>query len=504
MRFINICAILICCLPLGSCKKYLDIKPKGSSIPATVADFDHLLDNYGTAEYYFRDNNSGSVISHLTDNVQLSEGQAKVAFLLNNFTNMERYYGYTFRHPYRNPTGNDFFWSSNGGIYSNARYFNSVIEGIRDLDNLSSADQQQAKRVIAQALAARAWAYFNGNILYGPVYKPGLKNDTKTIPYITKADITAPNPQLSSQEEMFSHVLSDLHQSLADIPETSSWPSRPNKAAVQAMLAYCHLFKQNYDSVAYYANQAWSSASGGSAGKLIYDYNRFSWATPANPVVSQIVAEDNRLNVVNSKEMLFYRGTEQNAGVNMSYPSDEIIASFDQANDLRFKFFFLTAPGYRTSAGGGFDDGPRIFYYRAIKSKLTDGITYPELLLMRAEGYARTNKLAEAIADLNTLRTFRYKTGTPPLVAGSQEQVINLVLQERRRELPLGGIKRFMDLKRLVLEPGKPWAKAQVKHQVGSQTYTGSIDSPDFTFNILNTVLQFNPSWGIPLDTRSF
>jgi hypothetical protein len=211
--------------------------------------------------------------------------------------------------------------------------------------------------------------------------------------------------------------------------------------------------------------------------------------------------------------MLLYRYPDAGAGLQASsYPSDEFVNLFDQANDLRFKYFLLTAPGYKTTfSGTTYDDGMRIQYYRGAnatgnfpKTQLTCGFTYPELLLMRAEGYARTNKLTEAINDLNTLRKYRYKTGTPALTVGTQDQVIAQVLDERRRELPLGQIKRFMDLKRLCLEPGKPWGKTKITHQLGTVSYEGTIDSHTFILPVSNIVLNFNPQWGIPQDTRPF
>jgi starch-binding outer membrane protein, SusD/RagB family len=280
------------------------------------------------------------------------------------------------------------------------------------------------------------------------------------------------------------------------------------------MLAYYHLFTRKFDSVAYYANLAWTAATGGNPDKVLYDYNTFVYTDPANPLTSAIKSPDNQFHLATNKEMLFYRATDNGVGrTSNSYPSDEFIALFDQANDLRYKYFLLSAPGYKTTFNNvAYDDGPRVQYYRSAsftgssspKNQMTSGFTYPELLLMRAEGYARTNKLAEAIADLNLLRRYRYKTGTPALTVGTQDQVINAVLDERRRELPLGHIKRFMDLKRLVLDAGKPWAKTKVTHKLGAETFEANIDSKAFVLPIPNTVLIFNPQWGIPLDTRTF
>ncbi|MBO9633619.1 MAG: RagB/SusD family nutrient uptake outer membrane protein [Chitinophagaceae bacterium] len=493
---------------MGSCNKYLDVKPKGKLIPGTVTDFDHLLDNSNQMEWNFLDNNRGSLLSYLTDNVEITEGQAKVGFILNSHPNLNRYYGYSYRQPYNNPEISDYFWGTGStiGIYAQVSYFNNVIEGIKGVGQLTPEDELLAKKAVAQATMARAWCFFNANLVFGPVYKPGTDNSTKTIPYVVNPDINTALPDLSTSGEVVTRVLQDLYAAVPDLPEISSWPSRANKAAGYAMLAYCHLFTQKFDSVAYYANLAWT-ANAANPSKVLYDYNQFSWATPGNLVSSQILTpQDTYLNVVNSREMLFYRATDNNAGIgsSLSYPSAGLISLFDQANDLRFKFTYITTAGYKTSLGGGYDDGMRISHYRPRKMKLTEGFSWPEVLLMRAEGYARTNRPDLAVADLNTLRQFRYKTGTPPLTTGTVDEVIKWVLEERRRELPIGGIKRFVDLKRLMLDNGKPWAKSQIVHTVGAQNYTGNIDSKDFIVPITNVVLRFNPGWGIPLDTRPF
>ncbi len=105
---------------------------------------------------------------------------------------------------------------------------------------------------------------------------------------------------------------------------------------------------------------------------------------------------------------------------------------------------------------------------------------------MRAEAYARTGKLTEAIADINLLRRYRFKTGTPPLAVGTQDEVIAAVLQERRRELPASGIKRFLDLKRFVLDAGKPWQKTKVVHTLGQKPSKGP-STPICSFSISPT-----------------
>ncbi len=232
------------------------------------------------------------------------------------------------------------------------------------------------------------------------------------------------------------------------------------------MLAYYHLFTQQYDSVAYYANLAWTAATTGGAGSVLYDYNTLALVNPANPAASQVNSPDSKINLPTSREILFFRASDSKSGrAGFSYPSDEYIALFDPATDLRYKYYLVTAPGYKTTYNGmTYDDGQRLQYFRGetvsgtlARFQMTAGFSFPELLLMRAEGYARTNRLAEAMADVNLLRRYRMVTGTPDLaMPAGQDAVIQIVLDERRRELPLAHLKRFMDLKRLCLEASSP------------------------------------------------
>ncbi|UYQ91927.1 RagB/SusD family nutrient uptake outer membrane protein [Chitinophaga horti] len=495
-------ALIAAALVAGGCNKYLDVKPKGKLIPSEVADFDHLLDNTNIVQWSFLDNNTGCSLAYLTDNTELSEGLGKVSYLANNHPNIDRYYAYIFRQPYKNPAVSDYYWD--WGTYRSAAYFNNVIDGVNSVR--TPANDLYARQVIAQALVGRAWNYLNTTLVYGPVYRPGGDNSAKTIPYVTSSDTGEPVPGLSTQEEVFKRLLQDLHAALADIPVTTNYPSRPNKTATQAILAHYHLFTRNYDSVAYYANLAWTA--GGGASKVLYDYNLFSWKEPANIVNSAINATDANFSLPVNKEMAFYRNADPGTGrSSSSYPSTELLDLFDKTNDLRYQYFFLSAPGYKTTYNNvTYDDGDRIQYYRGAKGLLTSGLTFPEILLLRAEGYARTNRLNEALADLNTLRRYRYKTGTPQLAEGAytQDQVIGLVLDERRRELPIGHIKRFLDLKRLALDAGKPWAKTSITHKLGETTYQADINSNAFILPIANPVLRYNPGWGVPLDTRPY
>ncbi len=129
-----------------------------------------------------------------------------------------------------------------------------------------------------------------------------------------------------------------------------------------------------------------------------------------------------------------------------------------------------------------------------------EGITYPELLLMRAEAQARMGELQGALNDLNLLRKYRYSGEDKDLPGGSsmtQDQLLEEILKERRRELPLSSYQRVFDIKRYVLDSGKPWCKTTITHKIGEKTYSTTVTKESFRMRIANSYIKYNPQWGL-------
>ncbi|MDB5191496.1 MAG: RagB/SusD family nutrient uptake outer membrane protein [Segetibacter sp.] len=81
------------------------------------------------------------------------------------------------------------------------------------------------------------------------------------------------------------------------------------------------------------------------------------------------------------------------------------------------------------------------------------GTNVNEVYLISAEAKARTGNLAGALADLNTLLSKRWKTGTyTPFNATTQFDALSLILKERRKELPFTAALRWSDLRRLNID----------------------------------------------------
>lgn len=486
----------------AGCSDFLDVKPAGKLIPekGDVQSYDYLLNNKSSYGYIFYNNNQIFHMNYATDQVEMSDNQADYKWV-DGVSNIDCYFGYIFQGPYSNPNLNDYYWDQ--GTYSAALLFNAVIDGIADVRTPATA--KQADEIHAQAVAARAWTYFQTAMVYGPVYKPGQDNSTKVIPYRTSSDVMSKMEDLSTLEEIVQRTKSEVTEIYNSLPEQA--PNiRMGKIQASALLAQIALVERKFDIAAKHADDALKMAIAqvGTIDNLFYDYNLFTWSDPAaitdisKRLTSPIkqTQDTNPLTASYNREICFYRTCGNAGGAESVYDSSELLGLYDKDNDLRWHYFNLLGTGFKS---GDADDGPRILNYQR-KVASTNGYTYPEIVLMRAEARARANDLPGALSDLNTLRKFRYKTGTPAFTTTNSDVAINEIIKERRIELPVGSIKRFLDLKRLCLDTGKPWSKTSITHVLKGRTYKADIDSKYFIIPIKNTILQYNPQWGIPQD----
>lgn len=503
-KYLNTVLLAVLVLLVSSCKKYLDVKPVGKLIPTKGEELENLLNNNNTLDYHFIDNNRGSYYALLGDNFQLSENQAKYLYV-STHPNIDRYAAYTFYLPYENPNKPQYAWD--WGIYRALGLFNNVIEGVKELPGASESDL--GKLISAQAKAGRAWSMMVGTIGYGPMYDPAGSNDSKVLPYRTSANPGDANPALSTTAEAFALIEQDLKEALTAAPTNVGNPSRANVSAVHALLAQLYMFKRDWSKMAEHAKEAWnrSLTIKGGVDNMIYNLNEFSYKPNPNAspspgtdveVALELQGPDLLLGQSNNRENLFVRRSASGTG---HYPSQEFLDLFDKTTDRRYKLFALKTLGYSTTvANVKYDDGVVTKYYRDSKMLGSQGITYPELLLMKAEAAARLNDLGAALTDLNLLRKYRYSGATTDLVNGAalgQDALLFEILKERRRELPIGTFQRVFDIKRYVLDNGKPWSKTSIVHQVGTKTYTGLVNNTNFTMRISNNVINLNKHWGL-------
>lgn len=501
-----------------SCNDFLDVKPIGKLIPEKAEDFENLLNNPSTLVSHLMNANKFSVHGMLGDNLFISENQDKFLYV-NSFIMLDLYAAYTYQLPYLNPRESSHSWTWDRGIYQAANIFNTVIDGVEELD---AGETENGKAIVAQAKAGRAWSYMVGGLAYGPMYNPNGGNDSKTIPYRTTSDPAIANPQLATTAELMALVKQDLDDALA-APERVINPSRANRSAVHALRAEYFMYMRDWPNMLKEATEAWETSVRlkGETDNLIYDLNQFNYIEEPNaqPVPGtdielafDLQGQDFFFQHTDNRENLFYRqapeGGPSSNGMSNYYPSPDFLSLFDPQTDRRYQLFALRIEGYSTTIGDDlFEDGIMRTYCRSGKMMESEGITYPILLLTKAEAEARTGNLGNALNDLNTLRKYRYSGDDTDLPNGgslNQDELLYEILKERRREQPLASYQRTFDIKRFAHDTGKPWSQAEIVHKIGDKTYKAPVNGEYFQIAISNAIIRHNPHWGLQEDNSVY
>ena len=501
---------------LASCDNFLDVKPVGKMIPTEVSQFENILNNSLTVDPYFMmDNNRSCFYAAMADNLTITENLAKYQYTA-TFPNLENLAAYIFYSPVLNPISTPFTWTYS---YKAIGYFNNVIDGVTAIDSESA----YAKGVIAQARLGRAWQMMNMALCYGPMYQAGGANDTKVVPYRLSGDPTVGNGDLNTTAEIFELAKADLDYACENCPNTVANHSRADRACAYALRAEYYMYTRDWQNMLADAQKAWelAVANSGSADKLIYNYNDFYYEalTEINPPEGcspepfmTLRGPDTDFEQTTHREILLYRSVPSGTTTTKYVPSEDWKSIFDFDHDLRCKKFFFIVEGYHTTYGDiTVDDGLQINDYRSYNMQTTEGITYPQLLLEKAEAEARTGNTSAALQSLNLLRKYRYNYGdgvSTDLKNGSSmsaDQLLNEILTERRRELPLVSFQRMLDLKRYAYDTGKPWSKTVIEHKIGTKTYSKPITDAYFqSLPIDNAIIEYNPQWGLQTNATEF
>lgn len=143
-------------------------------------------------------------------------------------------------------------------------------------------------------------------------------------------------------------------------------------------------------------------------------------------------------------------------------PSEDLLNLYDQANDYRYEAFIVENYSYNRASVPGW---PAYWQFGSIG--ILHGPTTAEMFLVRAECKARRGDLTGAVADLNAVRSHRYKNGTYTDLSTSDftsnKAAVQFVIDERRREFPF--TLRWADIKRINSDPANLVDKITIKRE---------------------------------------
>lgn len=435
-------SLLLFSLGLSSCQKYLDIKKSSSQTFMTTAnDCQLMLDDYAkmntgypldgeiSADDYF----ISSTSAQLSDIPQIEKD------LYHWNANAQRVSA--------SPN-----WVNPYNVVNNA---NLVLQ---TLDNLKGGNDDPAllNALRGSALFYRAYCFWNVAQMYAKPYTASTASQDPGIPLKLDPDINIKSTRGTIQDT-YNRILQDLKEALNLLPRTSSYTTRPNKIAAYAMLARTYLSMADYPNALINANAALEIKND------LMDYNDLDefgdppFARFNEEVIFHTISSFSYGNPGVGTILIPGYSWDPNSCVAKINP--DLAASYND-NDLR-KAMFLKPNSInvnlKNAAGDDspvtLEDGTYMFtgnYEPTNDPTFFTGLAVDEMLLIRAECYARAGNVGLAVADLNSLLTKRWRSGTYTDISTqiTADEAINTTLSERRKELLMRGL-RWTDLRRL-------------------------------------------------------
>lgn len=424
MKKIKYFTILAVCVFTVSCKKYLGEKPDTKlAIPTTLIDFQALIDNIAIMNF----SPGGGEIS--ADNYYLTDADY-TALAQDNYKRE-----YTWQKDYLfSLLGNNDWFNTYRPVFTS----NTILENI-DKNAVTSSNENAYKNVKGQAYFIRGQAFYQAADLWASAYDENTTVSQLGIPIRLGTDFNQ-NSVRSTLKDTYEQIISDIKISIPLLPVTPTHVIRASKPAAYALLARVYLAMRKYDQAGLYADSCLQLTP------TLIDYNKLS-TTAAFPF-AQFNAEVIRENKTPVPAPLSNARARIDPALYTSYAP----------NDLRKILYFKSSTNGTFVFKGSYEGGSNLF----------SGIATDEVYLVRSECYARAGKTVEAMNDLNTLLSKRFKTGTfVALTAPNAAAALITILNERRKELLMRGL-RWMDLKRL----NKDSANIILTRQVNGQTYT--------------------------------
>ncbi|MBE8719660.1 RagB/SusD family nutrient uptake outer membrane protein [Sphingobacterium pedocola] len=422
MRILYICVVIA----FFSCSKeaFLSEKPdKSDVVPTTLAELQAVLDQdrdmngmgtsgrgpvpnlgeIGADSYYVTDQTFNSVLAK----------------------QMQNYYSWS-TEPYEGMEEYSWRWP-----YLSVFYANVVLDKLKATD-VSISHTDEYNYLYGSALFYRAHAYYQLAQVFAPPYEAEKAGTLPGIPLRESADFNTPNKWVSL-EEVYTVIIDDLKRSVELMGSQVRFPkTRPSGHAALGLLARVYLTMQDFAQARIFAESALG------VGDELLDYNTLN--TGLSYTFSTVHLKNPE--IIFACNMVGSRGS--------SYPTRDFFAlvqpdllTLYKPGDLRRDAFFKNNSNGTVSYKGSYNGDDYFF----------TGVATSELYLILAECYARGGLLDESIDLLNRLLEKRWnKTDAfVPLKVATAEEALEMVFEERRKELVFRGL-RWTDIRRLNIE----------------------------------------------------
>lgn len=461
----------------AGCNKYLDIKPKGYTIPEFFDDYQKLLSDQSLYRAV------SSYPNFLTDNVQSgTDRDVNKAAGFIGYQVFKRNL-YTFgQGQVLEPGQADTQWEPS---YSHIFTYNTIINNIMNVPDGTDAEKRRLK---AEALVGRAFEYLVLVNTYAKHYDPATASSDLGVPMVLEEDINYKYERVSVAK-VYEQIKKDLDEATPNLSERVPNNFHPQRSVGLAFLSRMYLYMGDYQKALQHANEALKLSD------QLMDYKLYTTGKGTFGRVHTINGAEPFPEAHKNRESVWTRLGSSSYGTMYAevYATEDLLDAFQRnlpagSEDQRLQLFYCHGQAQFGSAVISFPG--RVLWASYVDANV--GLSTPEIILTAAECEARIGDKDKAMAHINRLRDFRIKNNQP-LAAADKEEALRIVLDERRRELAFVGTHRLFDLKRLNKDPR--FAK-EVTHKHGDQTWTLPANDNRYILPVPPRVLSINP--GIP------
>lgn len=449
MNIFRIFFIFIITITSLSCRKYVENVPvQGQRVLVYTTDYRLLMNNKSDAEI-----GAGNSASLGCDDIDLKDAvlQENIAY---DITNVKMY---TWAKPFYIEKMDDFDWNA---MYKAIYTFNTVIAGVMES---KGGTQEERNTIYAEGLIQRAFTYFTLVNSYGKQYDAATASTDLGVPLLLEPKLFV-NLERATVAQVYAQILKDVEVAIPLIPVNQVNSLRPNKAAAYALLAKLYLNMRNFSAAQQAAEQSLAITG------TLYDYKTFVGPTKL-PFPR----------IVDNKEVLLRRISRTSF---FALRLSDDLMNLLGTTDLRYTLFTQAgSASYLNYSGRGFWPGNG-------SDASNVGLSVSDTWLMRAECLARAGRRDDAVKMVNDLRRLRFPTtGYVELTATTDQQALEMVVNERRREFFGTGL-RWFDQKRL----NKDAAFAKTVTRVfNGVTYTLLPNSNAYVFPLSAIIINQNP-----------
>ncbi|MBN8856216.1 MAG: hypothetical protein BGO55_08620 [Sphingobacteriales bacterium 50-39] len=324
------------------------------------------------------------------------------------------------------------------GPWSNAYNYiyraNAIIEGLKSTKGVS---EKVSSQLIGEAKFLRAFWYFYLANIYGDV------------PLVVTSDysINARMPRASAKT-IFAQINSDLNDAIAtlnnnyvDISDTVTTLDRvrPNKWAARALLARSYLFEGEFDSAANMAslvigNSAFFTVTQDLDSVFLVNSPEAIWQLQMPQPSSYDTYEGAYFILLGEPSTNYY---------NCTALSPQLMGTFESGDHRKIQWVDSVQTGSTTYF---FPFKYKVYQTQGDIIERSTPLRLAEQYLIRAECRAQSGDVADAITDLNVIRS---RAGLPNY-SGLQDKnsLLQAILHERQVELFSECGHRWFDLKR--------------------------------------------------------